>query len=205
MTSEVDRCYRALELEPGASLGEVKEGWRELVKVWHPDRFPNDAKLQRKAQERLKEINHSYEILEQYLTSNTPPPRGRPTSSQSSETHRSEAGQGPDSQKARTESSPPPQREKQSPSEPKELHTGRLWAVIVGVMVILLIIMANSGGDPNRTPSPRLSKTLDEKNGFKEFKFGMTLEDVRQVLSPSTVTDQPRTNMTVFNYLVFNY
>lgn len=87
MNSGINRCYRTLELEPGASLDQVKQAWRELVKVWHPDRFPNDAKLQRKAQERLKEINGAYGILEKYLTSNTPPPRSRPTSSQSSETN----------------------------------------------------------------------------------------------------------------------
>jgi hypothetical protein len=47
MTNEIHRCYRMLELEPGASLEQVKQAWRELVKVWHPDRFPNDDKLQR--------------------------------------------------------------------------------------------------------------------------------------------------------------
>ena len=29
MTSEINRCYRALELEPGASLEQVKQAWRE--------------------------------------------------------------------------------------------------------------------------------------------------------------------------------
>jgi preprotein translocase subunit Sec63 len=73
MTSEINRCYRTLELEPGASLEQVKQAWHELAKVWHPDRFPNDTKLQRKAQERLKGINGAYEILKQYLTSGTRP------------------------------------------------------------------------------------------------------------------------------------
>jgi hypothetical protein len=71
MTGEINRCYRALELEPGASLEQVKQTWRELVKVWHPDRFPNDAKMQRKAQERLKAINGAYEFLSEFLVSGT--------------------------------------------------------------------------------------------------------------------------------------
>jgi DnaJ domain len=75
MTSEINRCYRTLELEPGASLEQVRQAWRELAKVWHPDRFPNDTKLQRKAQERLKGINGAYEILQQYLTSGPRPRR----------------------------------------------------------------------------------------------------------------------------------
>ena len=71
MTTEIKYSYQVLELEPGASLEQVKEAWRELVKVWHPDRFPNDPKMQRKAQERLKNINGAYEILCEFLASNT--------------------------------------------------------------------------------------------------------------------------------------
>jgi hypothetical protein len=73
MTNEIKSCYQALELEPGASLEQVKQAWRELVKVWHPDRFSHDAKLQRKAQERLKDINGAYEVLCQFLASESSP------------------------------------------------------------------------------------------------------------------------------------
>src|SRR5215469_3123767 len=80
MSEEVYHCYRVLELEQGASLEQLKQARRELAKVWHPDRFQNDEKLQHKAQERLKEINGAYEILEKYLTSGTPPPPPPPMS-----------------------------------------------------------------------------------------------------------------------------
>ena len=81
MTSEITRAYRELELEPGGSIEQVKEAYRELVKVWHPDRFPNGSKVQRKAQERLKEINLAYEKLQEFLASDASPSRGRPASS----------------------------------------------------------------------------------------------------------------------------
>jgi hypothetical protein len=68
MNTDVENAYNVLELVPGASLENVKRSWRELCKVWHPDRFPNDDKMQEKAQERLKSINRSYEILVAYLT-----------------------------------------------------------------------------------------------------------------------------------------
>ena len=32
-----------------------------MAKVWHPDRFGHDERLQKKAQEKLKEINEAYE------------------------------------------------------------------------------------------------------------------------------------------------
>lgn len=69
----IDRYYEILELESGASPEEVKRAYRDLVKVWHPDRFSNDPRLQQKAQEKLKEINDAYERLQ----SVQPDPRRR--------------------------------------------------------------------------------------------------------------------------------
>ena len=52
-----------LELEPGVPLASVKRAYRELVKVWHPDRFAPGSHSQGIAQEKLKEINDAYERL----------------------------------------------------------------------------------------------------------------------------------------------
>jgi hypothetical protein len=68
MSEDLDQSYRALDLQPGASLEEVKASWRILVKVWHPDRFPDDAKLRVKAEEQLKLINAAYELLREFHT-----------------------------------------------------------------------------------------------------------------------------------------
>lgn len=56
-------CYRILDLPDGASAEEIKRAWRELNKIWHPDRFGNDAELRRRAEEKLKQINMAYEFL----------------------------------------------------------------------------------------------------------------------------------------------
>ena len=55
--------YRILEIEPGASLEEIKRAYREMARVWHPDRFSSDVRLQNKAQEKLKRINLAYERI----------------------------------------------------------------------------------------------------------------------------------------------
>jgi uncharacterized protein YjbI with pentapeptide repeats len=55
--------YLLLGLEPGAAPEEIKEAWRDLVQVWHPDRFNGNDRLQHKAQEKLKQINQAYEKL----------------------------------------------------------------------------------------------------------------------------------------------
>ncbi|MBI4644920.1 MAG: tetratricopeptide repeat protein [Deltaproteobacteria bacterium] len=60
---EIERCCQILGLEKGASLKEVKQAYRDLVHVWHPDRFVQNPRLQKKAEAMLKEINAAYEKL----------------------------------------------------------------------------------------------------------------------------------------------
>ena len=58
------RDYALLELTPSASPEEVKRAYRDLVQVWHPDRFAHDRRLQRKAQAKSQAINDAYARLE---------------------------------------------------------------------------------------------------------------------------------------------
>jgi len=63
---KIERCLEILELEPGASEEEVNQAYRDLANVWHPDRFANNPRLQKKAEERLKEINAAYEYIRSF-------------------------------------------------------------------------------------------------------------------------------------------
>lgn len=63
MSTEPGWAYDVLGVKPGVSDRELKAAHRDLAKVWHPDRFLNDPRLQEKAQEKLKEINAAYEQL----------------------------------------------------------------------------------------------------------------------------------------------
>jgi hypothetical protein len=56
-------CYRELELSPDASAEQVRQAWKDLAQVWHPDRFGGNERLRAKAQERLKRINEAYQAL----------------------------------------------------------------------------------------------------------------------------------------------
>ncbi len=59
----IHRCYRILGLRPGADPEEIKQAYRDLTQVWHPDRFAHSARLQEKAQGNLKRINEAYNTL----------------------------------------------------------------------------------------------------------------------------------------------
>ena len=64
------RCYEILDLNPGASLEEIKAAYRDAVAVWHPDRFVNNPRLKRKAEAKLKDINDAYKTLLSYESKN---------------------------------------------------------------------------------------------------------------------------------------
>lgn len=60
-----DRCtaFAMFGLTRDATQTEIKDAYRVLAKVWHPDRFPGDETLRLKAEEKLKEINSAYQLL----------------------------------------------------------------------------------------------------------------------------------------------
>jgi hypothetical protein len=78
MNDELTECYNLLGLSPGASSAELKAAHRDLAKVWHPDRFLHDPRLQEKAQEKLKEINEAYEQLRPGKAKRQKPPPASP-------------------------------------------------------------------------------------------------------------------------------
>ncbi|HEU4522236.1 MAG TPA: J domain-containing protein [Thermoanaerobaculia bacterium] len=78
----LDEAYRALDLSPAASEEEVKAAHRDLTKVWHPDRFANDAAMRQKAEEKLKLINEAFETIRSGGSARTrwsPGPAPQPT------------------------------------------------------------------------------------------------------------------------------
>ncbi|HEU4834532.1 MAG TPA: J domain-containing protein [Pyrinomonadaceae bacterium] len=78
----MSKAYELLGVKPGVSSGELKAAHRDLAKVWHPDRFGHDPRLQEKAQEKLKEINEAYELISSGKTPRPappPPPRAAET------------------------------------------------------------------------------------------------------------------------------
>ena len=158
-STRCDRCaaLQALGLEHGASSDDVKDAYRTLAKVWHPDRFPNDERLRRAAEEKLKDINSAYQLL---TTSSDRQFRYRPSQRRSS----SRSSEPPPPKQPRSESQstsrpsqqqssqPNPPRAEQQPhnarptmasgvgSDPWRFIRTRFFRTIVTVLVVVLVV-----------------------------------------------------------------
>lgn len=54
--------YQVLGVPPGASEETVREAYRDLVRKYHPDQFP-DARAKELAEAKMREINAAYDAI----------------------------------------------------------------------------------------------------------------------------------------------
>ena len=59
----IQQCFEILDLKQDATLDDARQAYKDIVNVWHPDRFSANPRLKHKAEEKLKEINVAYETV----------------------------------------------------------------------------------------------------------------------------------------------
>ena len=59
----METYYTVLEIQDSATPEEIKEAYRLLLQVWHPDRFHHRPTLLKKAEEKSGKINVAFETL----------------------------------------------------------------------------------------------------------------------------------------------
>src|SRR4051812_37881391 len=64
---DVLKCYKVLDVPPGAGAEQVRRAYIELAHVWHPDRYPSNPVLRQKAKERMAEVEAAYQTLQAFL------------------------------------------------------------------------------------------------------------------------------------------
>lgn len=64
---DIRKCCDLLDLRPGYAQEDLKQAYKDLAQVWHPDRFAHNPRLKEKAEDKLKQINIAYEVLDQAL------------------------------------------------------------------------------------------------------------------------------------------
>ncbi|MDB6123081.1 MAG: hypothetical protein JWQ71_2074 [Pedosphaera sp.] len=167
---EVTRCYQLLGLKAGSTESQIKQAYRDLVKVWHPDRFSHDERLRLVAQEKLKEINGAYEFLLAQLLQDEGSKAGAFSSSETEE-----AAEG-----ASTTEDIPTTRNRYT-----------LWAICGVVTVVILfagwfVFRGKSSGKPASTVEPVADQKVinglspeEAKEGFESLFDGKFTEDWR--------------------------
>lgn len=70
------RYYEILGVGRDTPLDEVHQSYRDLVRVWHPDRFSGDYRLSRISEEKLKLINEAYREIRAHIERSTTPEQG---------------------------------------------------------------------------------------------------------------------------------
>ena len=68
----LQESYKILELDKTSCLQEVKQAYRDIVFIWHPDRLESNQRIKKKAEKKLQEINLAYEILQNHLSGRLP-------------------------------------------------------------------------------------------------------------------------------------
>jgi DnaJ domain len=66
MNEHYDKNYNILGIRPGATWQELRRAYKSLVNIWHPDRFQQNTRQRKLAEEKTKEINKSYKELTEY-------------------------------------------------------------------------------------------------------------------------------------------
>ena len=59
----IRRSFEILELDHGATEDDARQAYKDIVNVWHPDRFSTNPRLKQKAEQKLKEVNVAYETI----------------------------------------------------------------------------------------------------------------------------------------------
>ncbi len=122
-------AYEVLGLPFGASPADVREAYRDLIAVWHPDRFQGNARLVERATQKTQEINAAYALIRRYEQSapshSAPPPPPRSEKTNGGRT--TQAGQ-------------PPFSGWPGQGQPPWMRRGTLSGIVYGILIVGLIL-----------------------------------------------------------------
>jgi len=175
MNPHLIKHYRALELTPFSSFEKVRQAHRELSKVWHTDRFTRDPVLQKRAQERQKEINHAFEELKKYFD------EVKRNKASSSETRGATGTKGHSEKSTQGEQSsgpkpPPPPKPSSPPEQNSRSAAGCYVAYIGGAILVTVIAFMGDCGTEDRAKDQK--PTVSQQEIYRAPSRDYSLEDV---------------------------
>lgn len=200
----LDEAYRILEVAPGANEETVREARKTLAKVWHPDRHANDPELQKRAQDKLANVNAAFEVVDQ---------AGFPAAKAKAP----EPAKPPDAPKA---AAPPPPAASPPRVEPDFVAPRKIrWSVILvlaaalGIGAYFAITKLGSSSAPVATVTPDGARAVSESDAAivvvvdavtaevstvrreKTFTLGSSRDDVIAAMGQPQGTSQHNTSI----------
>jgi nucleotide-binding universal stress UspA family protein/DnaJ-domain-containing protein 1 len=64
----IDQLLELFDLDRGFTKNQLDQSYKDLIQIWHPDKYAYNPRLQQKAEEKLKEINAAYRSLQEFLS-----------------------------------------------------------------------------------------------------------------------------------------
>jgi curved DNA-binding protein CbpA len=64
--NEYLKALKLLNLNVKSTEEEIKRKYKELAKVYHPDKYSNDDKKQEVAKRNFQKLNYAYDIIKKY-------------------------------------------------------------------------------------------------------------------------------------------
>ena len=81
----IRRAFEILEIGTDATQDEARQAYKDLVAVWHPDRFSHNPRLRNKAEEKLKEANLAFETAKHFFSTRQRQPTGKTAAHEASD------------------------------------------------------------------------------------------------------------------------
>jgi hypothetical protein len=141
--SQISAYLELFDLPDAFTEAQLKQAYHDLVQVWHPDKHSHNERLRQKADEKMKEINVAYEVLQSGLINGIfrlERPISRPASPTPGSEHAASHQPPPDTHRQPAESGPrdSPHPATASP-EPKGLSGNAFWLLLLGLMLLVMI------------------------------------------------------------------
>jgi curved DNA-binding protein CbpA len=186
------KSLKLFKLDHDFSEHQLKQTYKRLVQVCHPDRFFSNPTLRRQAEEKLKQINYAYERLQEHLSQRTSdsfqreakrPPVDEPLFKRSNLQSRDHYSKTRESI-----------RNNGDDNILKAQFFRRLCYSLftLSAVSVLLFIAFNFAFSKNENFIV-ISKQLDEKYGFNNLKFGMSPQQIKELIGLATFEQDENT------------
>lgn len=202
MTESYLKNYRTLGIQPGTSWKQLRHAYKKMVNAWHPDRFQQDVRQKRLAEEKTKEITQAYKELAEYHKKFGVLPL--PPEEETAATHKKNAGPAAAAQSPSPDQSPPPASAApavETPKHPISRRRARTMAAAALLGSIYFIWQfvpwerpdnapaSGEYGDPSSTHQLG-AESIDAAPAEKRFTVGSSLGEVYAIQGVPTKTEK---------------